>query len=219
MTQFGGGGPPDAEPLLIFPYNGNGIEAADSLQGQERYQLLGFIDDTPGKQGVHPRGERVFPRQALRDFREACVLAVFGSPHSYMHRADVIASLDVDQRRFARLIDPSARISASATIGFDVWIGPNVVVGPYAEIGNHVCVLPNTVVHHDARVEDWTLVGSNVTVAGHTVVGRNCYVGSGTSLMNNIRVGDRSLVGLGSCVLRDVLPGRRVAGNPHRYLD
>jgi sugar O-acyltransferase (sialic acid O-acetyltransferase NeuD family) len=217
MTSLGGGGPPVAEPLLIFPYNGNAIEAADCLHG--RFRLLGYVDDTPAKQGRHPRGDLVHSRRAFREFPHASVLAVVGSPISYLRRSEVINSLELDPRRFARVIHPGAHISSTASIGFDVLIGPGVVIGSNVTIGNHVCILPNSVIHHDACIEDWSLIGSNVTVAGHTVVGTNCYIGSGTSLMNNIRVGDRALVGLGSCVLRDVLPGRRVAGNPHRYLD
>ena len=217
MNPLGGGGPPESQPLLIFPYNGNGIEAADGLDA--RHRLLGFVDDTPAKQGRHAGGDIVLPREALRSHPEAAVLAVHGSPQSYLHRADVIGSLDVDPRRFTRVIHPGAHVSRSATIGHNVLICAGVVIGGNVVIGNHVCILPNTVVHHDARIEDWTLVGSNVTVAGHTVVGENCYIGSGTSLMNGIRIGERALVGMASCVLRDVMPGRRVAGNPHRYLD
>ncbi len=205
------------DPLLIFPYNGNGIEAADCLMG--RYRLLGYIDDTPAKQGRHPRGDVVYSREALREHGTAAVLAVHGSPATYQQRRDVIDGLDIDPRRFARVIHPGAHISPTATLGYNVLICAGVVIGSNAVVGNHVCVLPNTVIHHDARVEDWCLIGSNVTVAGRTIVGANCYIGSGTSLMNDIRIGERALVGLGSSVLRDVLPGRRVAGNPHRYLD
>jgi sugar O-acyltransferase (sialic acid O-acetyltransferase NeuD family) len=217
MSAGGVVAPPDAEPLLIFPYNGNGIEAADGLSG--RYRLVGFIDDTPRKQGRHARGDHVFTRQALRDFPDAAVLAVLGSPQSYLHRAEVIRGLDIEPRRFARVIHAGAHVSPSATLGFDVMIGAGVVIGSNAVIGNHVCLLPNTVVHHDAVIGDWTLVGSNVTVAGHAVIGENAYIGSGSSLMNGIRLGERALVGMGSVVLRDVAAGRRVAGNPHRDLD
>ena len=50
--------------------------------------------------------------------------------------------------------------------------------------GNHVVVLPNTVIHHDTRIGDWSLIGSNVSVAGNTSIGDNCYIASGTTTIH-----------------------------------
>ena len=91
-----------------------------------------------------------------------------------------------------------------------------VVITSNAVIGDHVCVLPNTVIHHDVHIGAWSLVGSNVTIAGSTVVGENCYIGSGSSLMNGLSIGAGTLVGLGSNVIRSVPAGARIAGNPAR---
>jgi UDP-3-O-[3-hydroxymyristoyl] glucosamine N-acyltransferase len=93
------------------------------------------------------------------------------------------------------------------------------VVSGGASIGDHVCILPNSVIHHHASVGDWTLVGSCVVVAGGTHVGRNCYIASGTTVMNGLSVGDEALIGLASAVIRDVAPGGTVAGHPARTLN
>jgi UDP-3-O-[3-hydroxymyristoyl] glucosamine N-acyltransferase len=188
----------DARPLLIFPYNGNGREALDCLG--DAYHCVGFVDDTPDKQGTDAHGHRVFDRAALAARPDAAVLAVPGSATSYRSRRDLIDGLGVDPDRFARVVHPSARIS------------------PTAVVGDHVCVLPNTVIHHDAEIGAWTLIGSNVTIAGGTVVGENCYIGSGSSVMNGLRLGDEVLVGMGTTVIRNVPAGARVVGNPARQL-
>lgn len=202
------------KPLLIFPFNGNGLEALDCLDGS--FQLIGFVDDTPEKQGRTAQGQAVFSRAAFDQWPGAQVLAVPGGPASFRFRRAVIERLGLVPERFARVIHPSARISPLATLGSNVLIMAGAVVTSNAVIGNHVCVLPNTVIHHDACIGDGTLVGSNVTVAGGTVVGENCYVGSGSSLMNGLTIGAGSLVGLGSNVIRNVAAGSQVAGNPAR---
>src|SRR3954447_5124062 len=74
--------------LLIFPCNGNGLEALDCL-GTD-WQLLGFVDDTPEKQASGAYGHRVMPRAALADSADAAVLAVPGGPLSYQARRKVI---------------------------------------------------------------------------------------------------------------------------------
>jgi sugar O-acyltransferase (sialic acid O-acetyltransferase NeuD family) len=206
----------EAAPLLIFPCNGNALEALDCLGAD--YRMTGFVDDTPAKQGttvfVHP----VFDRTALETRRDAQVLAVPGGPATFRQRKAVIESLGLPSQRFARVIHPCARISPQARIGCNVLIMAGVVITSNAVIGDHVCILPNTVVHHDVVVGAWSLVGSNVTLAGGVSIGENCYIGSGSSVKNGISVGDGALLGLGSNVLRDVPPGKTVAGNPAREL-
>ena len=203
-------------PLLIFPFNGNGLEALDCLG--DAYRLVAFVDDTPEKQGISPFGHAVLSRAALGQQPEARVLAVPGGPGSFRSRRAVIEALGIEPGRFARVIHPTARVSPLATIGHNVLIMAGVVITSNAVIGDHVCVLPNTAIHHDARIGDWTLVGSNVTVAGGTTIGENCYIASGSSLMHGLTIGAAALVGLGSNVIRDVAARAVVAGNPARSI-
>jgi sugar O-acyltransferase (sialic acid O-acetyltransferase NeuD family) len=202
--------------LLIFPCNGNGLEALDCLG--DAFRFIAFIDDTPEKQGVDRHGFSVLRRDALSEFPDADVLAMPGSPTSYRFRKGVIAGLGIASQRFARVIHPTARISPLATVGHNVLIMAGVVVTSNAQIGNHVCVLPNTVIHHDAVVGAWSMLGSNVTIAGNVRICENCYIGSGSSIMNGLHVGSGAMVGLGSNVIRDVDAGSTVAGNPARRL-
>jgi hypothetical protein len=56
-------------PLLMFPCNGNGLEALHCLD--DKFQCIGFVDDDPEKQESGRYGYRVFDRMALNDFPEA----------------------------------------------------------------------------------------------------------------------------------------------------
>lgn len=205
------------EKLLIFPFNGNALEAMDCIE--EQYELVGFIDDTPEKQGPTRYGVPVFDRSALEIYKEAKVLAVPGSPASYKKRQDHIASLNIDNSRFVSLIHPKAVIGKHVTMGLNCLILAGVVITSNARIGNHVCILPNTVVHHDAVIGDYTLMGCSIAVAGGATIGRNCYIGSGTNIMNGIEIGDYTLIGLGSNVVRSVAANSKVAGNPAREIN
>jgi sugar O-acyltransferase (sialic acid O-acetyltransferase NeuD family) len=204
------------QPLLIFPCNGNAIEALDCLG--DAYRCAGFVDDAPDKQGATRYGHLVRTREALVEDPDAAVLAVPGSPTSFRSRRGVIEGLSVAEKRFARVIHPAARVSPLARIGHNVLIMAGVVVTSDAVIGNHVCILPNSVIHHGVVVGDFSLIGSNVSIAGDAAIGENAYIGSGSRIMNGIRVGDGALVGLGSNVIRSVAPGTTVAGNPAALL-
>jgi sugar O-acyltransferase (sialic acid O-acetyltransferase NeuD family) len=202
--------------LLIFPYNGNALEALDCMG--DSYRFIGFVDDTPEKRGITPNGNLVLGREAIAQYPDALVLAVPGSPSSYKSRKAIINSLGIENERYATVIHPAARVSPLASVGFNVLIMAGVVVTSNAVIGSHVCILPNTVIHHDVKLSDWGLIGSNVTIAGNTVVEENCYIGSGSSVMNNLKIGEGTLIGLGSNVIRDVGKGCRMVGNPARDL-
>jgi sugar O-acyltransferase (sialic acid O-acetyltransferase NeuD family) len=202
--------------LLIFPCNGNGIEALDCLG--DAWECVGFVDDTPEKQRAGAYGLPVLPRSALAERRDVAVLAVPGGPLSYKGRRAVIESLGVAPERFATVVHPTARVASIARLGSNVLVMAGAVVTSNAVIGDHVCVLPNTVIHHDVTVGNFSLIGANVAVAGNVTIGENAYVGSGTNVKNGIRIGERALVGLGSNVTRDVPPDATVAGNPARPL-
>ena len=205
-----------SRPLLIFPCNGNGVEALDCLVQPNR--LIGFVDDSAGKQGTEVHGYPVFGREALSRFPDAQLLAVPGSPTSYRFRRQLIESLNLPADRFARVVHPRASVSSLARVGRNVLIMAGVVITSNAVIGDHVCILPNTVIHHDVIVGAWSLIGSGVTIAGGVAIGENCYVGSGSSIIHGVKLGDRVLVGLGSNVIRSIPADVKVAGNPARQI-
>ena len=202
--------------LFIFPFNGNGLEALDCLK--EQFELAGFIDDTPEKLGKNKYGQMVYPRTELSLKKDCLVLAVPGSPTSYLIRKKIIDDLNVEPERFATVIHPNASVSPLAKIGKNVLIMAGVVITSNAVIEDHVCILPNTVIHHDVIIKKYTLIGSGVSIAGSTEVGENCYIGSGTRIINNIKIGDRTLIGLGSNVIRSISDDSKVVGNPARSI-
>lgn len=201
-------------PLLIFPCNGNGLEALDCLGAA--FECIGFVDDTPEKQRAGAYGLRVWPRSALGELHDAAVLAVPGGPASYQARRQVIEGLGIAPERFATVVHPGAHVAKLARLGHNVLVMAGTVITSNAVIGDHVCVLPNTVIHHDVTVGSFSLIGANVAIAGSVRIGENCYIGSGTNVKNGLAVGARALIGLGSNVTRDVPEGAVVAGNPAR---
>ncbi|MDN3688884.1 NeuD/PglB/VioB family sugar acetyltransferase [Cyclobacterium jeungdonense] len=202
--------------LLIFPYNGNGIEALDCIN-LDNFELVGFVDDDLKKNSEQ---FEIYTRDILQKYKEFYVLAVPGSPASYLKRKEIITSLGLnDLDRFITAIHPNASIGRNVKIGANCLIMAGVVITSNARIKNHVCILPNTVIHHDSVVNDYTLIGSSVLIAGGTTIGESCYIGSGTNIINDVSIGEQSLIGLGSNILKNVTSNSKMVGNPARDLN
>jgi sugar O-acyltransferase (sialic acid O-acetyltransferase NeuD family) len=203
--------------LLIFPHNGNAIEALDAITHE--YELIGFIDDDEQKQGKIDCGYRIFSREVLVRYPEAKVLAIPGGYVNFLKRKLIIDSLEITKKRYATVIHPRATITPQATIGYNVLIMAGVVVAGNAVVKNHVCILPNSVIHHGVLISSYCQIGSSVTVAGNSVIHTNCYLGAGSNVIDQVQIGANSLVGLGTNVIRSLPAHVKVVGNPARVIE
>jgi acetyltransferase EpsM len=161
-------------------------------------------------------GIKIYDRKAFSNFSDAKVLAVNGSPSSYLQRGNIINTLALSVERFATVIHPNASVSAFAHVGVNVLLMAGVVVTANAIVQDHVTILPNSVIHHDSEIGLYTLIAANVTIAGNVVIGKNCYVGAASSVKNGVSVPASSLIGMGANVVRSYSESVVLVGNPAR---
>ena len=211
------------EKLIIFPFGGNGREAAmtilDGNKTHPRWEIVGFIDDDKAVHDQEFCGVKVLGgKEVLKKFPQAKFLAVPGNPKDYLKRKKIIDALSIPENRFAQVIHPSAVISLDVQIGYNTLIMPNVIISCGAKVGDHCMIFGNSVIAHDSKVSDYCCVGYNVSISGHVALGTNCYIGSGSSIRDHIVVDSGSLVGLGSAVVKNVAAETVVAGNPAKLI-
>jgi sugar O-acyltransferase (sialic acid O-acetyltransferase NeuD family) len=200
------------EEIIIFPYSGTAIEALDCLNDNQK--CIGFVSDDDNVIGKSFFGIEVYSRTIFDKHPNARVLAVNGSPTSYLKRKEIIDSLKIEKERFCSIIHPKANVSKNATIGYNVLIMGGVVITANANIGNNICILPNSVVHHGSSIGDYTLIAANATICGDVVVEENCYIGAASSIKNGLSIGQNTLVGIGANVVNTIESGKKVVGNP-----
>ncbi|AZA80401.1 acetyltransferase [Chryseobacterium lactis] len=200
------------EEILIFPYSGTGIEALDCLSADQC--CIGFISDDISIIGTKQYGITIYGRDAFQEFPDAKVIAVNGSPVSFQRRKQIIDGLEIEINRFTTVIHPKAIIGNNVKVGTNVLMMAGVVATANAEIGSHICILPNTVIHHDSKIGDYTLVAANNTICGDVTIGENCYLGASSTIRNGVSIGDQVLLGSGSNVVKNLISGIIVKGNP-----
>jgi sugar O-acyltransferase (sialic acid O-acetyltransferase NeuD family) len=192
-------------PLLLLGAGGAAREIAEAARATDSFDVLGYLDDDPGRHGSRLAGLPVIgPLAAIDDHPNALVVAAMGNPGAVRSRETVVARLGLDEARFATVISPSASASASCRIGPGSVLLPGAVLTADVSVGAHVLVMPNSVLTHDVVVEDCASLAAGVLLAGGVRIGRSAYVGAGVRVREGVTIGAGALVGMASLVLADV---------------
>jgi len=77
-------------------------------------------------------------------------------------------------------IESPNRISPSAQLGENVYIGAFAYIGDDVKIGNNVKIFPNSYVGNNVEIGDDTIIYPNVTLYHDTKIGKNVTIHSGT---------------------------------------
>jgi sugar O-acyltransferase (sialic acid O-acetyltransferase NeuD family) len=198
--------------LLILGEGPHAREMLDIVRrvnaGQHTWDFLGFATDREDLVGGSIEG---FPVLEAQEAMERYPLALLAPQYEWPHKAELPRS------RLASLIDPSAVISSTATIGLGCVIFPHCYVGAQAHIGDFLFCLSGSVINHNVVIEDRVTLTSGVVLAGDVYVEADCYLGQSSVVRELLRIGKGSLLGMGCVVIHNVAPNSVMVGNPaHR---
>lgn len=143
------------------------------------------------------------------------VIPIFGPAHR-RH-----ASEDARRRGFERaatLIDPTAIVPPSASIGSGSYVNCGVVIGGAAHIGAFVFVNRSASIGHHADLADFVSIGPGAHIAGSVRLGRGSVISTGAVILPKITIGSNSVIGAGSVVTKSVPDRCLVVGNPGRVV-
>lgn len=209
--------------LMIIGAAGSGREVAEAVEDINslgpQWNLLGFLDDDPQKQGREYNGYPVLgPISSVANYPTCQFLLVVGSHRDLRLTKRVIEQVSLDSSRFATVIHPSARVSRYAEIAAGAIILQNCHVTTNAKIGRHVLVMFGATITHDCVIDDYVIVAPHAVISGHVHVREGCYIGANSTIIQKVEIGPWSCVGMGAAVFSDIEPNSTVVGNPARLL-
>jgi sugar O-acyltransferase (sialic acid O-acetyltransferase NeuD family) len=207
--------------LLLIGSGGFARETAEAVHAINRvapsWDLLGFLDDDPARQGTLVDGLPVLgPTSAVGDHPEAHVLVCTGRPTNYVSRRAIVERLALDEDRHPAIVHPMASVGASCRVGAGSVLLAGVVLTADAVVGRHVAVMPQVVLTHDTRVDDWATLGSGVRVGGGCRIEENAYIGASASIREGLTIGARAMIGMAAVVTSDIPAERLWFGAPAR---
>lgn len=208
--------------LVIFGAGNFGREAAQLVEDinmdRKQWNLLGFIDETPEKQGQIINNQMVLGNvdwlQKNTAFNLWTVCAV-GNPRA---KYRVIRRLSGCELRYANLIHPNVGLNRTMELGIGNIICWNTFLSVNTRIGSHVALNPGCGIGHDTAIEDYASLYWNVTLSGNVSIKEGCELGSKSVVIPKKVVGKWSVIGAGAVVTEDIPENCLAVGVPARPL-
>ncbi len=202
--------------LYIYCAGGFGLEAMDLARRvndvAHQWDAISFIDDVRLEKEVY--GASLFSfEEVINSSGEYEVAIANGEPFV---RKTIYDKLNNNRVKMATLLDSSAIVSKSATIGDGVTIPAFCFVSSLAKIENNVTLNAGTMIGHEAVISENCVISSAVNVAGNCFIGKNTYIGMGCQIKQGTRIGEGAIIGMGSVVHNDIPDGVIALGNPAR---
>ena len=151
-----------------------------------------MLDDDQARHGTLLGGVPVIgPPELVHEHPSALVVLTTGRPDDYVSRPTIAARLDLPDERYATIVHPTATVGVTCRVGAGSVLLAHVDLTADATVGRHVVVMPQVVLPHDVRVDDFATLASGVRTGGACHVGEGAYVGAGTCLREGLTVGPR----------------------------
>jgi len=202
--------------LSIIGAGGHGRVIADCAMRTGYWNVIQFFDDFVTGRLCDTSWDVIGPiSNALKGSNNIGDSAFVGLGDN-TQRVSLQAQLELAGWPIASIIDPSAVVSSSASIGAGTVVMPGAIVNIGAEIATSCIVNTKASVDHDCTLGAGAHISPGATLCGGVTIGERCWIGAGATLIQNIRIGCDTMVGAGAVVIRDVPANTTCVGNPAR---
>ena len=201
------------ELIIIGAGNVGGFLALNQDLFQEKFKVIGFLDDDLQKIGKRFWGIPVLGRISEIDKYSGSSIAVgISSPIVKKKVLDRIGN----DHHFPSFISKNAWISNKVKIGKGVIIYPNVSVNHESVIDDFVVINMNCAIGHDCQIMRGSALAPGVNLGGFTRIGPFADMGIGASTIQQIKIGEGAIIGGQTMLLSDVEPYSTYVGVPGR---
>ena len=192
--------------------------AAKSCGKPELWDLKGFLDDNNTLHGNTIDGYEIIGGHEVLENYGADVWCVMAVGNAKVRKKGITRLTQFPHIHFATLIDPSANIGRTVSVGEGCMIcaGNNITVD--CTIGNHVIINLDCTVGHDAVISDFVTLYPSVNVSGCVNIGKCTEVGTGSAIIQGISIGSGTIIGANSTVIRDIDDEVTAVGSPAKVI-
>lgn len=114
--------------------------------------------------------------------------------------------------------------NGKVVIGSNVLISSGVLIGQalysYGKtaVGDNCFIGAGTCIGHNTEIDSGCEICGNSMLGGYSKIGKDVKIFMTVTIANTVKVGDKAVINMGSVVVRDVLDGKTMFGNPAREI-
>lgn len=199
---------------VIFVGAGEYAESVFDSLSKKEYDLIGFVDCT--KTGSHMGRPILASRiEQVPNFREYAYFISIGESEPRKRLFEEVTILGLET---INVIDRSAIVASSVSIGTGNFIGKMAVVNIGSSIGDNNMINSKALIEHHCTIKNHTRIATATTMNGDVIVEDGVYLGSMACCIGQQRLGEFSIIGAGAVVLGDIEPYCTAVGVPAKVI-
>lgn len=204
------------ERMVIIGAGGHSHVIADILLQDEKYEVVGLVDNNPQAQVL---GFRVLGDDTIlpKLFSEG-VTSAFVAIGNNSLRKKITKALQELGFSLPCAISHGAIISKFGILGKGVAVMPGAILNAGAVVGDGCILNTNCSVDHHCQIGDFTHIAPGATIAGGVSVGEGCFLGAGCRVIDSMSIGSNTIVGAGAAVIRALPCNCTAVGVPAKVI-
>lgn len=199
---------------VIFVGAGEYAESVYDSMSKKEYDLIGFVDDS--KRGSHIGKPILASRvEQVPHFEEYAYFISIGDTEPRKRLFEEVKGLGLET---INIIDKSAMVASSVSIGTGNFIGKMAIVNIGTVIGDDNMINSKALIEHHCTIKNHTRIATATTMNGDVIVEDGAYLGSMACCIGQQRLGAFSVIGAGAVVLGDIEPYCTAVGVPAKVI-
>ncbi len=206
----------EVKRVFLFGYSGHSYVIIESFIAAG-FMIAGYFDYHEAKKNPYQipyfgfEGSVDVPSIVKRDF-------VFPSIGDNNIRAKLVSFFEKNNLSQCLLIDSSAKVSQSSSIGLSTYVGRNTVINAQTQIGKGVVINTAAIIEHECVVQDFSHIAPAAVLCGNVSVGKGAFIGASAVVRNNTTICSGVILGAGSVVVKSIKNKGIWVGNPSKKI-
>ncbi len=204
------------QKIILVGYSGHGFVVAETAL-ENQFTIIGYADKV--KAANNPFELDYLGYEGDQNFKgwemDVDFLIGVGDNRS---RERIFNLISGKGKKTSTIISPSSSVSKYAVIGNGVFVNRNAAVNAFARIGDNVILNTNCIIEHECIVNDNVHIAPGAILAGNVIIGQRSFIGANSVVKQGVSIGEDVIVGAGAVVINDIPDGKKVVGNPSRFI-
>lgn len=184
------------EDIILVGYGGHAKSVADCIERQGKYKIIGYTDFQEHESSYPYLGtDEVLVDYYNKGVRNLALCI------GYLGKGKVREEMYMNLKQigfvFPQIIDPSAIVSDSVTLGEGTFVGKCAIINAEARIGKMVIVNTMALIEHECVVEDFSHVAVAAVLCGQVEVGEAAFIGANSTVIQCRKIEPRQIVPAG----------------------